>query len=118
MDFSQLWASLSQVWAEISCFPIILSFFSIKIAAKQVLSCLWQENEGQKSVNIAKFLWLSNTTESFICVENYLLNSAHQHCSVLKITINVKNTLHVSSRQDFVDFRKFQDFSVYVSLTS
>ena len=69
MDFSQLWASLSQVWAEISCFPIILSFFSIKIAAKQVLSCLWQENEGQKSVNIAKSLcfgWVTLLSDLFV----------------------------------------------------
>ena len=29
IDFSQLWASLSQVWVKISCFVIILSIFSI-----------------------------------------------------------------------------------------
>ena len=61
IDFSQLWASLSQVWVKVSCFPIILS---IEKAAKQVSSCLLKKMTAKKSLNIAKFLfWLSSATE-------------------------------------------------------
>ena len=69
IDFSELWASLSQVWVNISCFPIILSIFSIRNSCKTSFNLLvlklWQENEGQKSVKYCKIslFWLSNTTK-------------------------------------------------------
>lgn len=79
-EFSQLWACLSQVWVKISCFPTILSIFSIwnncKTSFKSLALKMWsgwpQENQCQKSVKLCKFslFWLSIAAKWLIWVEN------------------------------------------------